>query len=88
MTINIKNEGFNFNETFLQKLKNLENILQFYNSDPIDSLQNLNSIYNNYQQYLSSKNKNNPTETNKKNYKKLLEDNKKMNLMMFQKIKK
>ena len=78
MTMNIKSDEFNFNETFSKKLDNLESILQFYNSDPVKGVQNLNSLYSNYQQYLSLKNKN-TSEMNKKNYKKI-EENKKNEL--------
>ena len=75
MTINVKNEEFNFTSTFLKKIENLEITLEFYKENPIDAIQNLNKIYNNYQQYLNSKNKNKSNEMNKKNYKKILEEN-------------
>ena len=78
MTLNIKTDEFNFNETFSKKLENLESILQFYISDPVKGVQNLNSLYSNYQQYLSTKNKN-LSEMNKKGYKKI-EENKKNEL--------
>ena len=80
MTMNIKNDDFNFSKTFSKKIENLEIILQFYDSDPIKAVQNLNSIYANYQQILTSKNKNKTSETNKKNYKKIIEENKKSEL--------
>ena len=54
MTINIKNDKFNFSAIFLKKLDNLETILQFYNIDPIIIIKNLNSLYSNYQQFISS----------------------------------
>ena len=75
MTINVKNEEFNFASIFLKKIENLEIALEFYKGNPIDAIQNLNKIYNNYQQYLNSKNKNKANEMNKKNYKKILEEN-------------
>ena len=80
MTINTKNDGFNFSEKYIKKIEILENILEFYNSDPITEIQNLNSIYIEYQQFLSAKNKSNAMEMNKKNYKKIIEDNKKNEL--------
>ena len=75
MTINVKNEEFNFASIFLKKIENLEIALEFYKGNPIDAIQNINKIYNNYQQYLNSKNKNKANEMNKKNYKKILEEN-------------
>jgi len=75
MTMNVKNEEFNFASTYLKKIENLEIVLEFYNENPIDAIQNINKIYNNYQQYLNSKNKNKANNTNKKNYKKPLEEN-------------
>ena len=77
MIMNIKSDEFNFNEIFSKKLENLESILNFYNSDPIKGMHNLNSLYSGYQQYLSTKNKN--ISENKKNYKKI-EENKKNEL--------
>ena len=75
MTMNVKNEEFNFASTFLKKIENLEIALEFYKGNPIDAIQNINKIYNNYQQYLNSKNRNKANEMNKKNYKKILEEN-------------
>jgi hypothetical protein len=80
MTINTKNDCFNFSEKYIKKIEILENILEFYNSDPITEIQNLNSLYIEYQQFLSAKNKSNAMEMNKKNYKKIIEDNKKNEL--------
>ena len=80
MTTNIKNDDFNFCETFGKKIENLENILQLYKVEPTKCVNNLNLIYNNYHQYLNSKNKNNSSETNKKNYKKMSNDDKKNEL--------
>jgi hypothetical protein len=75
MTMNVKNEKFNFASTFLKKIENLEIILEFYKENPIDAIQNIYKIYNNYQQYLNYKNKNKANEMNKKNYKQILEEN-------------
>ena len=77
MTMNVKNDDFSFNSTFSKKIENLETILQFYNADPVKAVQNLNLIYNEYQQNLTSKNKNNANDMSKKNYKKIIEEDKK-----------
>ena len=79
MIINTKNDDFNFINTFSQKIENLEIILQIYKSDPLKSIKNLNSIYNNYQQYLISKNKNKSIDIKKKNLKIYLKRIKEMN---------
>ena len=71
MTINLKNENFNFSQMFSEKIDNLETILQIYNGDPVKAVQKLNNIYSDYQQYLITKNKNNLAELNKKGYKKI-----------------
>ena len=78
MTINIKNDNFNFSETFIKKIENLEIILSIYNGDPVKAVQNLNSIYNEYQQYLTIQNKNNANE-NKKGIRKISNVNNKNN---------
>jgi hypothetical protein len=57
MTININNDNFNFSSIFLKKLDNLEIILQFYNIVPIIIIKKLNSLYSNYQQFISSNKK-------------------------------
>ena len=80
MIINVKNDDCNFSEIFLEKIENLENILQFYNIDPIKSVQDLNVIYTQYQQQITNKNKNNALDSNKKNYKKIVDENKKNEL--------
>ena len=78
MIINIKNEKFNFLTNFLKKIENLENILKIYKEDPIKCVKNLNNIYNNYQQYITAKNKSNLNEMIKKGYKKFsIHENKK-----------
>ena len=80
MTINLKNDDFSFSATFLKKIENLECVLQFDINDPIKAVQNLNNIYGDYQTYLTNKNKTNAVDANKKNYKKMLDDNKKNEL--------
>ena len=80
MTINLRNDDFSFSATFSKKIENLETILQFDINDPNKGVQNLNNIYSDYQAYLSTKNKRNAAETNIKNYKKLIKDNKKNEL--------
>ena len=80
MTLNIKNDDFNFSMTFSQKIENLENLLQFDENDPVKAVQSLNNLYTNHQQYLEAKNKINANESNKKNYKKIIDENKKNEL--------
>ena len=74
MSMNIRIDDFSFKETFLKKIVNLESILLIFNSDPVKEIQSLNNIYNNYQQFLSIKNKKNLYETNKKNLKNIDKD--------------
>ena len=57
MTMNLKNDDFSFNTSFSKKIDNLQTILQFYNADPVKAVQELNKIYNDYQQSITSKNK-------------------------------
>ena len=80
MTINFKNDDFSFSVTFSKKIENLKSILQFDINDPIKGVKNLNNVYSDYQAYLTTKNKNNVADANKKNYKKLINDNKKNEL--------
>ena len=82
MILNANNEDFNFNVNFSKKIENLENLLDFNNYDPIEAMKNLNNLYTNYQQFLTSKNKNknNVNVMNKKNYKKMIDENKKNEL--------
>ena len=68
MILNSKNDDFNFNSFFTQKIENLETILQFYNGDPLKAVINLNGIYSKYEQFMKSKNKNS-NENNQKKYK-------------------
>ena len=82
MILNANNEDFNFSINFSKKIENLENLLDFNNYDPIETMKNLNNLYINYQQFLTTKNKNknNVNLMNKKNYKKIMEENKKNEL--------
>jgi len=77
MTLNSNNEDFNFSLNFSKKIENLENLLEFNIYDPIEAMKNLNNLYINYQQFLTTKNKNNSNAMNKKNYKKIMDENKK-----------
>ena len=77
MTINTKNDKFSFLEKFSKKIEYLETILSIYN-DPVNSVQELNSMYNGCQLILSNQNKNNANELNKKGIRKMSRiDNKK-----------
>ena len=80
MTMNAKNDSFNFYETYLKKIENLEAILQFYKTSATKTVQKLNDIYNKYQHYLTSKKKSNANDMNKKNYKKIADNNNKNEL--------
>ena len=75
MKINLRNDDFSFSVTFSKKIENLQSILQFDINDPIKGVQNLSNIYSDYQTYLTSKNKSNSADANKKAYKKLINDN-------------
>ena len=86
MTMNIKNDNFNFSVSFTQKIENLETILQIYNGDPVKAIQNLTFIYNNYQQYLTKQNKNKAIYMNKRSYKKVSTKNEYENIPKSQKI--
>ena len=80
-TINIKNDKFNFSQTFSQKIDNLENLLKIYEEDPIKCVKNINKIYNKYQQYLTVRNKNNINQMNKRGYKKIINNENKKSEM-------
>ena len=67
MTINSKYEGFDFKSSFSQKIDNLDIILELYKSSPLEAVQNLNIIYNEYNQYLINRNKNAIMNNSKKN---------------------
>ena len=81
MITNMKNDNFNFAEIFTQKIENLEEILQVYNGRPVKAVQNLTSLYNKYQQYLTEKKKNNANDLYKKSYKKISNNENKKNEM-------
>jgi hypothetical protein len=66
MTINSKTEGFDFNHIFTKKIDNLEIVLELYKSSPLEAIQNLNTLYNDYNQYLINKNKIALIDSNKK----------------------
>ena len=78
MIINTKNDEFDFKSNFMKKIENLEIILELYKSSPLEAIQNLNALYYNYNQYLLNKNKNITINYNKKNIKKIQEDNSKI----------
>ena len=67
MIINKKSDGFDFKNTFTKKIENLDIILELYKSSPFEAVQNLNGIYNEYNQFLINKNKNANINNNKKN---------------------
>ena len=69
MTLNNKIDDFKFSEMFSEKLDNLESIIKLYNESPKQSLQNLNNIYNNYQQFLINKKRKEAREAEKRGYK-------------------
>ena len=75
ITIESKNEGFDFKDTFNKKINNLEIILELYKGNPLDAIQDLNVIYNEYNAYITNKNKVNIHDVNKKNLKKSEDDN-------------
>ena len=66
MTINSKTDGFDFNSSFSKKIDNLEIVLELYKSSPLEAIQNLNILYNDYNQYLMNKNKAGMVDSNKK----------------------
>ena len=80
MTLNSNNEDFNFSLNFAKKIENLENLLEFNIYDPIEVMKKLNNLYINYQQFLTTKNKNKNMKISKKNYKKMIDENKKNEL--------
>ena len=69
MTIT-KIDDSDFLKTFSSKIEKLEIILQIYNGDPVNAVNELNQLYSEYQQKLITKNKNNTNELNKKGLKK------------------
>ena len=66
MIINNKSDSFDFKTIFTQKIENLNIILELYGSSPFEAIQNLNMMYNNYNQYLINKNKATIINANKK----------------------
>ena len=56
-TMNTKTDDFNFNESFSNKLSNLEIILHSYNDDIFKAINNLNKLYSNYQKIERNKKK-------------------------------
>ena len=77
MTINSKTEEFDFNSIFTKKIDNLEIVLELYKSSPLEAVQNLNILYNDYNQYLINKNRIALIESNKKNLNKKITETKK-----------
>ena len=74
LVMNKKNEGYDFKDTFTQKIENLEIILELYRTSPLEALQNLNLLYNDYSKHLNNKSKINLNDSkknylNRKNYK-------------------
>ena len=68
MTMNTITDDFNFNESFLNKLNNLEIILHSYNEDIFKAINNLNKLYSNYQKIEINKKKNEKMKMNKDAY--------------------
>ena len=77
MTINSKTEGFDFNFIFTKKIDNLEIVLELYKSSPLEAIQNLNILYNDYNQYLINRNKLAMMDSNKKSLIKMNSDSNK-----------
>ena len=83
MVKNYKNDKFDFSKLFLEKIENLEIILNIYAANPLKIMQNLNSLYNKYQKVKTCPSKINTHNINKKDYKKFIEkENKKDELDM------
>jgi len=80
MRMNVKNDDFKFDETFTKKLDNLEIILQLFN-EPLKAINKLTKLYTEYQQYLTTKNKNEAMEMGKRGYRKNMEEENKKNEM-------
>jgi hypothetical protein len=77
MTINSKSEEFDFNSIFTKKIDNLEIVLELYKSSPLEAIQNLNILYNDYNQYLINRNKLAMMDSNKKSLIKMNSDSNK-----------
>ena len=83
MVKNYKNDKFDFSKLFLEKIENLEIILNIYAANPLKAMQNLNSLYNKYQKVKTCPSKVNTHKITKKDYKKFIEkENKKDELDM------
>ena len=76
MIKNSKDDNFNFSEIFLQKIKNLEIILNIYYENPFKALKDLNDLYNKHNKFTSRAIKNQISYTKKKEYKKIIEEEK------------
>ena len=74
VTIESKSDGFDFKDTFNKKINNLEVVLELYKGNPLDAIQDLNVIYNEYNAYITNKNKVNIHDLNKKSLNKKNED--------------
>ena len=74
-TIEAKSDGFYFKDSFNKKINNLEVILELYKGNPLDAIQDLNIIYNEYNTHITNKSKVNIHDLNKKNLKNNEDDN-------------
>ena len=73
MTLNNKDEKFNFFKEFSKKIENLNIILEIYKNNPIKAVHSLISSYNKYGKYILSKKRNMYIDLNKKFNKKYTE---------------
>ena len=73
MTLNNKDEKFNFFKEFSTKIENLNIILEIYKNNPIKAVHSLISSYNKYGKYILSKKRNMYIDLNKKFNKKYTE---------------
>ena len=73
-TIELKTDGYDFKESFNKKIDDLEIILELYKGNPLDAVQDLNVIYNEYNQFITNKNKANIHDLGKKSLNKKNED--------------
>ena len=55
--MNLKNDEISIKELFIQKIQKLKIIISLYKQDLKESIQDLNSIYNNYHRFIEEKNK-------------------------------
>ena len=69
---NFKNDDYNFSQLYLKKIENLEIVLKIYIENPVKVIQNINSLYNNYQKIVNKKTKKDINNINKKEGKKIL----------------